>query len=142
MGLRFVAPSSPFSQELTVARFLIYWISNNICYILIALFVTKWIHGLETRHDMANNPLDPAEIENLQNFQTLIAEVETDYERVGSLAADVANVWACFLDDTWVWGITPRMGRLLRLLSRAYSEDWKKHNDNGSESMDGFFDGS
>jgi hypothetical protein len=94
----------------------------------IALFVTKWIHGLETRHDRANNSLDPAEFDNLQNFQTLIGEVETDYESIGSLAADVANVWACFLDDTWVWGITPRMGHLLRLLSRAYAEDWKKNN--------------
>jgi hypothetical protein len=109
--------------------------------ISIALFVTKWIHGLETRQDRAKNPLDPAELKNLQNFQTLITEVETDYESRGSLAADVANVWACFFDDTWVWGITPRMGHSLRLLSRAYAEDWKRNND--MVEGEGFnFDGS
>jgi hypothetical protein len=111
----------------------------------LALFVTKWIHGLETRQDPANNPLNAAEIENLQNFKILIAEVETDFDSIGSLAADVANVWACFLDDTWVWGITPRMGHLLRLLSREYAEDWKRTNGNGDDTMerdDFSFDGS
>ncbi len=111
----------------------------------LALFDTKWIHGLETRQDPENNPLNPAEIENLQNFKILIAEVETDFDSIGSLAADVANVWACFLDDTWVWGITPRMGHLLRLLSKEYAEDWRRNTENGVGTMgrDGFsFDGS
>jgi len=88
-----------------------------------ALFVTKWIHGIETYQSTPGGPLEEGETENLTNFRTLLSEVDGDYEGSGSLAADVAHIWAEFLDDTWVWGITPRMGNLLRLLSRAYVED-------------------
>ncbi|KUJ13361.1 uncharacterized protein LY89DRAFT_785082 [Mollisia scopiformis] len=88
-----------------------------------ALFVTKWIHALETRHP-DDDPLDPAEAQNFANFSELLNEVESDYDGKGSLAGEVARVWACFLDDTWVWAITPRMGHVLRLLSKAYIKEW------------------
>jgi hypothetical protein len=87
------------------------------------LFVTKWIHGIETYQSTPGGPLDEGETENLNNFRTLLLDLDGDYEGSGSLAADVSHVWAEFLDDTWVWGITPRMGNLLRLLSKAYLED-------------------
>ncbi|KAL3426708.1 zinc finger protein [Phlyctema vagabunda] len=91
-----------------------------------ALFVTKWIHGLETQRCVPGGPPNAAESENLSNFRVLLEEVDGDHEIGESIAANVANVWASFLDDTWVWGVTPRMAHLLRLLSKAYAEDWKQ----------------
>ncbi|KAH8587007.1 hypothetical protein B0O99DRAFT_747902 [Bisporella sp. PMI_857] len=88
-----------------------------------ALFVTKWIHGIETNQSTPRGAPDIAEAENIAKFRELLLDAESDYERTESLAADVAHVWADFLDDTWVWGITPRMGHLLRLLSKAYLKD-------------------
>ena len=78
---------------------------------------------METRHP-DDDPLDPAEAQNFANFIELLNEVENDYDGKGSLAGEVARVWACFLDDTWVWAITPRMGHVLRLLSKAYIQEW------------------
>jgi hypothetical protein len=40
----------------------------------------------------------------LIKFKQLLFEVDSDYCGKGSLAAEVTKIWACFLDDTWVWG--------------------------------------
>jgi len=88
-----------------------------------ALFVTKWIHVMEMQQQEI--PPNEAEAQNLRNFKTLLSEVDSDYDGSGSLAGEVARVWAGFLDDTWVWGITPRMGRVLRQLSDAFIKDWE-----------------
>jgi hypothetical protein len=50
------------------------------------------------------NPPDDEEVKNLANFRALLSEVDSDYDGIGSLASEVTRVWACFLDDTWVWG--------------------------------------
>lgn len=66
--------------------------------------MTGWIHTLECQHDV--QPPDALELENLQNFRELLVEVERDYDRDSSLAAEIAEVWATFLDEAWVWAGT------------------------------------
>ena len=88
-----------------------------------ALFVTKWIHVMEMQQ--RNVPPNEDEMRNLVNFRELLAEVDATYSGYGSLAGEVARIWAGFLDDTWVWGITPRMGQVLRQLSDVFIMDWK-----------------
>lgn len=78
---------------------------------------------METHQILPAGPLEKEETDNLTEFRSILAEVDDDYQGSGSLAGDVAAVWAQCLDDTWVWGITPRMSNLLRLLSKAYAED-------------------
>jgi len=88
-----------------------------------ALFVTKWIHAMEMQQQ--DTPPNDEEMGNLVNFRELLVEVDSGYHGTGSLAGEVARVWAGFLDDTWVWGITPRMGQVLRQLSHAFSKGWE-----------------
>ena len=88
-----------------------------------ALFVTKWIHAMEMQQ--LEVPPNDDEMRNLVNFRELLAEVDSGYNGYGSLAGEVARIWAGFLDDTWVWGITPRMGQVLRQLSDAFTKDWQ-----------------
>ena len=88
-----------------------------------ALFVTKWIHAMEMQQQEL--PPNQEEMRNLVNFRELLAEVDSDYKGFGSLAGEVTRIWAGFLDDTWVFGITPRMGKVLRQLSNAFAQDWK-----------------
>jgi len=102
-----------------------------------ALFVTKWIHTLEIQQLESNQLPNPAESENLANFRELLKEVDSDYNGYGSLAGEVTRIWACFMDDTWVWSITPRMGHILRLLSKAYADDWNSRSTGLSEIVDG-----
>lgn len=103
-------------------------------------------------------PPNDEEMKNLTNFSQLLAEVDSEYNGKGSLAAEVTRVWACFLDDTWVWGskssyllhitstnllnnadhafvelVTPRMGHVLRLMSAAFAEEWRLKFINGNE---------
>lgn len=50
------------------------------------------------------NPPNEEEARNLANFRELLTDVDSEYDGKGSLAAEITRVWACFLDDTWVWG--------------------------------------
>lgn len=88
-----------------------------------ALFVTKWIHVMEMEQQAL--PPNEDEMRNIVNFRGLLREVDSGYNGSGSLAGEVARVWASFLDDTWVFGITPRMGKALRQLSDAFAQAWK-----------------
>ncbi|KFY79552.1 hypothetical protein V499_01484 [Pseudogymnoascus sp. VKM F-103] len=96
-----------------------------------ALFVLKWIHTMEMQQ--RELPPNDEEMRNLTNFAQLLTEVDSEYNGKGSLAAEVTRVWASFLDDTWVWGITPRMGYVLRLMSAAFAEEWRLKFINGNE---------
>jgi hypothetical protein len=71
-------------------------------FVLLALFVTKWIHAMELQQQ--EHPPNDEETKNLANFRELLNEVDSEYDGKGSLAAEITRVWACFLDDTWVWG--------------------------------------
>lgn len=88
-----------------------------------ALFVTKWIHTMEIQQPY--EPPNDEEIKNLVSFRELLAEVDCNYNGHGSLAGEIARAWACLFDDTWVWGITPRMGQILRQLSDGFEKGWK-----------------
>jgi hypothetical protein len=104
----------------------------------LALFVTKWVHILETHSFLLSTPSSTSalagippiaaeELTNMQNLRMLLAEVDSEYrEGKSSLAAEVVRTWAEFLDDTWVWGATPRMGTVLRALGKVYDEEWKR----------------
>ena len=58
----------------------------------------------------------------MQAIRNLLSELEDglDNETGPSLAAKLARYWAGFYDDTWVWGLTPRMGYILRELANCY----------------------
>jgi hypothetical protein len=87
-----------------------------------ALFAVKWIHAVEMEHE--ETPPNEDELIILNNFRELLAEVDGGYNGKGSLAAAVAVTWAGFYDDTWVYGITPRMGRALRQISEVVASEW------------------
>src|ERR1700761_1664203 len=88
-----------------------------------ALLVTKWVHAIEieTRSDKGR-PITELEGQTMQAIKNLLAEVEDgfDTEVDSSLAAKLARYWAAFYDDTWVWGVTPRMANILRELATCY----------------------
>jgi hypothetical protein len=84
------------------------------------------MHAIETQQHLPGHAANEAEQKNLDNFRSLLEEVDAEYYDTGSMAAEVARTWAWFLDDTWVWGITPKMGAVLRMLGDAYEEDWRR----------------
>ncbi|KAH6971063.1 hypothetical protein BKA56DRAFT_495420 [Ilyonectria sp. MPI-CAGE-AT-0026] len=84
-----------------------------------ALFVTKWIHSVEI--DKLNGiPANEAEEGFFANIRDILEEADYDLDESKSLAAGVARTWGWFLQDVWVWGITPRMGAILDHLATAY----------------------
>ena len=60
--------------------------------------------------------------QTMQAIKNLLSEVEDglETEEDCSLAASLARYWAGFYDDTWVWGVTPRMANILRELATSY----------------------
>ncbi|KAJ5936002.1 hypothetical protein N7454_005300 [Penicillium verhagenii] len=91
-----------------------------------ALLLTKWIHVLEiTRID---SPLNNDEAQIFRDLEALLVEMELKPDdkiaQMGSMAAMLAGAWASFLDDTWVWGVTPKMGLVLRQLGAQFQEQW------------------
>lgn len=97
-----------------------------------ALFATKWVHTLEMSQLQA--PPDQDELMVISNFRNLLSEADSEYNGYGSLAGEIMRVWASLFDDTWTWGITPRMGQVMRRLSGAFKQDWKRHFPEGNPS--------
>ncbi|KAH7050027.1 hypothetical protein B0J12DRAFT_600002 [Macrophomina phaseolina] len=87
------------------------------------LFVSKWVHALQL--ESATRPPDEEENSIIMQLRELLDEMEYDYEENGSLAAAVTRAWAGFLTDTWVWGVTPRMGYTLMQLAAAYEKSYE-----------------
>ncbi|OAL17720.1 hypothetical protein AYO22_11376 [Fonsecaea multimorphosa] len=89
-----------------------------------ALLVTKWVHAIEveTRSGPDCQSISELETQTMQAIRNLLSELEDglDNETGSSLAAKLARYWAGFYDDTWVWGLTPRMGYILRELANYY----------------------
>ncbi|KAK6004309.1 hypothetical protein QM012_008171 [Aureobasidium pullulans] len=95
-----------------------------------ALFATKWVHTLEMSQLEA--PPDQDELMIISNFRNLLSEADSEYNGCGSLAGEIMRVWASLFDDTWTWGITPRMGHVMRRLSGAFKQDWKSRFPEGN----------
>jgi hypothetical protein len=83
------------------------------------------MHAIETDAHLPGRSANADEQRNIDNFRALLEEVDATYDAEGSMAAQVARTWAGFLDDTWVWAITPRMGAMLRALGDGYERDWE-----------------
>ncbi|KAH7013876.1 hypothetical protein EDB80DRAFT_569690 [Ilyonectria destructans] len=84
-----------------------------------ALLVTKWVHSVEI--DCLNHiQPSPAESELLRGMKKVLEETDYEFDESKSLAAGLARTWGLFLQDVWVWGITPRMGGILERLATAY----------------------
>lgn len=62
------------------------------------------------------------ESQTMETIRNLLSDLEDSSDGQGdlSLAAKLARHWAGFYDDTWVWGITPRMGWVMRELANCY----------------------
>ncbi|KIX05502.1 uncharacterized protein Z518_06374 [Rhinocladiella mackenziei CBS 650.93] len=90
-----------------------------------ALLVTKWVHAIEAETRRNNGGvISELEAQTMQSIRDLLVELEDDSDtQVVSLAAKLARHWAGFYDDTWVWGVTPRMGWVLRELAHYYEND-------------------
>lgn len=88
--------------------------------------MTKWVHVLEIETGQ-NNEGESSDLEaqTMQTVRNLLAEVDDEAaDQVNaSLAAKLARYWAGFYDDTWVWGVTPRMGWVLRELANCYERN-------------------
>ena len=89
---------------------------------MLALLVTKWVHAIELETIQGSGAgTSELEAQTMQTIRNLLAEFEDDSCcQVQSLAAKLARYWASFYDDTWVWGVTPRMGWILRELANCY----------------------
>ncbi|KAG4443120.1 hypothetical protein IFR05_001446 [Cadophora sp. M221] len=88
------------------------------------LLVTKWLHAKETLQ-RRGAALDEADLKIVQRVRDMLAEdIESD-DSDTSLAATLTRSWAGFYDDTWVWGVTPKMGKMLRQLATHYENTTK-----------------
>ncbi|KAK5063032.1 hypothetical protein LTR84_005108 [Exophiala bonariae] len=85
-----------------------------------ALLVTKWVHMIEVETIRGRSRvLSEREEQLIQNMGDILAE-DDGIDQATSMAARLAEHWASFYDDTWVWGVTPRIGWILRELSNCY----------------------
>ncbi|MAD84532.1 MAG: hypothetical protein CL912_16360 [Deltaproteobacteria bacterium] len=83
------------------------------------LLLTKWVHAKETLQHRGIT-LDEADTKIIQRVRDMLAEdIETNDVET-SLAATLTRSWADFYDDTWIWGVTPKLGRILRQLAKHY----------------------
>ena len=76
--------------------------------------------ALHSRH----TPLNQEEESIFAALKENLSDMDNPYDAHMSLAAQVSRQWASFMDDTWVWEITLRMGRVLRRIADAYERSW------------------
>jgi len=86
---------------------------------LIALLVTKWLHTIEMVASTGGEP-EPEEAQLMSLIKDVLEEADYDFSESNSLAAGLARAWSSFLQDVWVWGISPRMGMILQKLATEY----------------------
>jgi hypothetical protein len=98
---------------------------------IVALLVTKWVHVLEIETAQTGAVISELEEHTMRTISNLMAEVEDGMDFSSgdnnqgnvSVAAKLTRYWAGFYDDTWVWGVTPRMGWVLRELACCYESN-------------------
>ncbi|KIV83930.1 hypothetical protein PV11_05912 [Exophiala sideris] len=91
-----------------------------------ALLVTKWVHVIEIETAQSNGAfISELEDQTMRTIKSLLADFDDDSSDQAnvSVAAKLARYWAGFYDDTWVWGVTPRMGWVLRELANCYESN-------------------
>ena len=71
--------------------------------LLLALFVTKWIHTVECEATLF--PPDAEEETLILKLKSNLAEMEFEHEDSKSLAASVAKAWSLLLNDVSVDGL-------------------------------------
>lgn len=59
---------------------------------------------MEKQQRQGSQPLSNEELRYLIKFRELLNDLNSEFEMGDSLAADITKVWACCMDDTWVWG--------------------------------------
>lgn len=89
-----------------------------------ALLVTKWVHVIETETAQTGGIITELEDQTMRTIRNLMSEFEFENASgdvaLRTVAAKLTMYWAKFYDDTWVWGVTPRMGFTLRELANVY----------------------
>lgn len=95
-----------------------------------ALFFTRWTYSIECLKREGKS-IDPEEEDILEKISKFL-ESDTDETAEPPLAARVAREWASFMDDTWVWGVTPRMGWVLREFAKFYERHFNELGMRGS----------
>ncbi|KAK0123927.1 hypothetical protein ONS95_008917 [Cadophora gregata] len=88
------------------------------------LLLTKWVHGQEVMQRRGIG-LEEADTQIIQRVRDMLAEDIEANDLETSLAATLTRSWADFYDDTWIWGVTPKMGTILRQLSEHYENKVK-----------------
>ncbi|EKD14773.1 uncharacterized protein L3040_004007 [Drepanopeziza brunnea f. sp. 'multigermtubi'] len=85
------------------------------------LLLSKWLHAKESLQRRGIT-LDKVDMQIIQRVRDMLAEDSEPNDSSVSLAAALTRSWAGFYDDTWVWGVTPKMGRILRQLANHYED--------------------
>ncbi|KAI9052177.1 hypothetical protein LZ554_003537 [Drepanopeziza brunnea f. sp. 'monogermtubi'] len=85
------------------------------------LLLSKWLHAKESLQRRGVT-LDKVDMQIIQRVRDMLAEDSEPNDSAVSLAAALTRSWAGFYDDTWVWGVTPKMGRILRQLANHYED--------------------
>ncbi|GKT48169.1 uncharacterized protein ColSpa_08350 [Colletotrichum spaethianum] len=83
------------------------------------LFTTKWVHSVEI-DAMKGTDLSAEELEVLGKMKIVLEDADYDPGQGKSIAAGLARTCSLVLQDTWVWGITVRMGDILERLAMVY----------------------
>ncbi|POS69664.1 hypothetical protein DHEL01_v211943 [Diaporthe helianthi] len=83
------------------------------------LLLSKWIHVVCTAAALGVG-MDEGESHLLQRISDMLQQEETALDESATLAARLLRYWAAFYDDTWVWGVSPRMAVVFRRLATAY----------------------
>ncbi|EXJ73911.1 uncharacterized protein A1O5_02205 [Cladophialophora psammophila CBS 110553] len=98
---------------------LTWWVDHAIAGWDTALFVTRWIHAIE-QAELSHDFVNDSERQTIKMVHRLMTEAQIRFTSTESLAAAVTRFWAPFFTDTWVWGVTPRIGFVLQELAKAY----------------------
>ncbi|KAK7699553.1 hypothetical protein SLS64_011506 [Diaporthe eres] len=84
-----------------------------------ALLLSKWADVVCGAQALGAE-LDNEERELLRSIYAMLGEAETEPDDSSPLAARLLRYWASVYEDTWVWGVAPRMAVVLRKLASGY----------------------
>ncbi|KAF8850170.1 hypothetical protein BDZ45DRAFT_708489 [Acephala macrosclerotiorum] len=83
------------------------------------LLLTKWLYAIEQRKGQGFT-LQDAERQIVEKVLNMLTEESDLITTEQCLAAALARFWAGIYDEVWVWGVTPKMGAMLRELANHY----------------------